>query len=153
MAPPEKHLVRVIKGGFVPADNYTAARLRDKGFHIGDELNAILTKARNPAFNRLVHAFGKVVSENIPMFEGMDSHRVLKRVQIEAKIECAEVLLYAEGVGSFIQFLPRSLSFSSMDESRFKELFKLMCRHIAKTYWKDRTTEEIEAMAEIMVDE
>ena len=149
----EKHLLRVIKGGFVPADNYTADRLRAKGYNIGDELNAVLTKARSPKFNRLVHAFGKIVSENIPMFEGMDSHRVLKRVQIEAKIECDEVLLYAEGVGSFIQFLPRSLSFSAMDEGRFKELFVAMCRHIAKTYWKDRTTEQIEAMAEVMVDE
>lgn len=149
----EKHLLRVIKGGFVPADNYTADRLRSKGYNIGDQLNAVLTKARNPAFNRLVHAFGKIVSDNIPMFEGMDSHRVLKRVQIEAKIECDEVLLYAEGVGSFIQFLPRSLSFSSMDEGRFKEVFVEMCRHIAKTYWKDRTPEQIEEMAGIMVDE
>jgi hypothetical protein len=153
MASQEKHLLRVIKGGFVPADNYTATRLREKGYHVGDMVNAVLTKARNPAFNRLVHAFGNLVSENIPMFEGMDAHKVLKRVQVEARIECDEVLLYAEGIGEFIQFIPRSLSFSSMDETRFKEVFKLMCRHIAKTYWHGLSAEKIEEMAELMVDE
>jgi len=153
MSAQEKHLLRVVKGGFEPADNYTRDRLREKGYHVGDMLNAILTKARNPAFNRLVHAFGKVLSENIEAFAGMDSHRVLKRIQIEAKIECDEVLLYAEGVGSFIQFLPRSLSFSSMDEGRFREVFVAMCRHVVKVYWKAQTPEQIEHMAELMVDE
>lgn len=31
-----RHMLRVIKGGFAPADNYTADALRARGYRIGD---------------------------------------------------------------------------------------------------------------------
>ena len=33
---PERHALRVIKGGFAPADGGTANRLREKGVRVGD---------------------------------------------------------------------------------------------------------------------
>jgi hypothetical protein len=161
MASQEKHLLRLttcschgeMRRVFMAQDGYTQARLMGKGYHIGDCLNAVITKARNPKFNRLVHAFGRIVAENIDSFSCMNSHKVLKRLQLEANIECEEISLQMEGLGTVLHRTPLSLSFSSMDEGRFKEVFRLMCRYIAETYWPEMDEAEIASMAELMADE
>jgi hypothetical protein len=145
-------MLRVQKGSLIPADGYTQQRMREKGYVLDDVLAATLTKPRNPAFNRLVHAFGQIVAENIEAFEGLDAHKVLKRLQIEANIGCDEVPLNFPGIGPCTYRVPRSLSFVSMDDGEFKEVFQAMCTHVAKTYWQDLTAEQIEEMAQIMAD-
>lgn len=149
----KKYPLRVIKGGFAPADRYTQDELRDKGFHLNDLVYAQITKPRNPQFNRLVHAFGRLVSENIDGFEHLDSHSVLKRLQIEGNIACKEIGIIFPGLGPTTYRIPKSLSFASMDEAEFSDTFKQFCRYVAEKYWKDLDPSQIEEMAQVMAQE
>lgn len=150
---PERLALRVIKGGFAPADNFTIERLRAKGYRVNDLVFAEMKKPRNPRFYRLAHAFGTMVSENIEAFDGVTAHGALKRIQLEANIGCEEVAYMAPGFGLVEQRIPKSLSFESMDDGEFREVFLGMCRHIASTYWPEMSEQEIAEMAEVMVGE
>ena len=120
---PERVLMLVVKGGMVPADGYAASRLREKGYNVGDTLLATFVKPRNPKFHRLAHAFGRMCAENIDEFSRMSAHDVIKRMQMEADIGCDMVDVTMPGVGSVEVRMPRSLSFASMGEGEFREVF------------------------------
>lgn len=149
----EKIFMRVIKGGFCPADNFSESQLRAKNFKIGDVVGADIRKLRNQKFNRLVHRIGQLCSANIDAFAGLGAHTALKRIQIEGKIACDEIGIMVPGYGMVIQFIPRSLSFDSMDEAEYHDCAKRICRLIAERYWNGLEPEQIEAMAESMIDE
>lgn len=149
---PERLLLSIGKGCLTPADGYTASRLRARGYRMGDEVLAVLTKPRNPKFHRLVHQFGQVLVDNIEAFENLDGHRVLKRLQIEGGIACDEIPLVIPGIGPCAYKVPRSLSFESMDEGEFHETFREFSKHVAKQYWPGVKPEQIEAMAGFMPD-
>lgn len=150
---PERFPLRVVKGAFTPADPSCQARLREKGFKSGDLVFVEFRKPRNPRFHRLAHALGRLCSDNIEAFEGMDAHRVLKRLQIEAQIGCDEIAIVVPGIGKCLHLIPRSLSFESMSEDEFHEVVSGFCRQIAKHYWPTLTPEKIEEMAGVMVNE
>ena len=145
----EKFMLRVKKGALVPADGFTEQRLREKHYAIGDVLAATLAKPRNAGFHRLVHQFGALLAENLDEFTNMDAHAVLKRLQLEAAIECDEILLQVQG-HKFLHRQARSLSYGSMDEAQFRGVFSAMCRHVSATYWPDCSPDEIASMAEMM---
>ena len=140
-------------GALLPADPYSASRLRDRGYRVGDLLAAELVKPRNPKFNNLVHRIGQLVVANIEAFSGLDAHRAIKRLQIEGRIACDEIGIHAQGYGMLVQFVPRSLSFESMDEGEYRDAARGICRTIAERYWHDLTPEAVEEMAESMVQE
>lgn len=148
--PKESFLLAVSKGALVPADNYTAERLRAKGYRMGDVLRATLAKPRNPRFHRLAHAFGKLCAENIERFEGMDAHKVLKTIQYEADIACERMTVKLPGLGMVEVRQTESLSFESMDEGRFREVYMAMCNHVSRAYWPGLTAEQVAEMAETM---
>lgn len=148
----ERLLLRVEKGALVPADGFTAARLRARGFRVGDEVMAELTKPRNPKFHRLVHKFGEVIAENIEAFEGLDGHAVLKRLQIEGDIGCDHIALNFPGIGPCVYRQARSLSFENMDDGEFAEVFRAFSRYVAKTYWPSMKPEQIEQMAGLFAE-
>ena len=148
---PERIALRIEKGCLRPADGLSQERLRAKGFHVGDVVFAELKKPRNPGFHRLAHALGKLVAENIEDFEGMSSHATIKRLQLEAGVACEEIAYRVKGM-SVIQRIPRSLSFESLDDGEFHEVFGGICRHISANYWKDLDAEQVAAMAELMPD-
>lgn len=152
MSKPEKLMLKVIKGGFAPADDYTSKKLRERNYSIGEIVAGQITKPRNPKFWRLAHGLGTLVSENIQGFEGMDSHKVIKRLQREALIECDEFAFHVPGCGMVIQYIPRSLSFESMSEDVFSEVYSGICQWIVKTYWPTETTERIEEMALLLAN-
>jgi hypothetical protein len=79
----------------------------------------------------------------------MDCHKVLKRLQREALIECDEFVFKLAGM-MVTQFTPRSLSFESMSEEVFSDVYARMCQHIVKEYWPTETTERVAEMAELM---
>lgn len=149
---PEKFALRVVKGGFQPADITTESRLRDKSYHVGDIVFAQLSKPRNPKYHRLVHQFAIMLAENIDEFTGLNPHSILKRIQYEANIGCEEMGAKVPGVGFVMIRIPRSLSFESMDQGEFEEVYRAMCRHIAETYWHGFTEEKIAEMAEVMAN-
>ena len=148
---PERIALRIDKGCLRPADGLSQERLRAKGFHVGDVVFCEMKKPRNPGFHRLAHALGKLVAENIEDFEGMSAHSTIKRLQLEAGVACEEIAYRINGM-SVIQRIPRSLSFESLDDGEFHEVFGAICRHIAANYWKDLTAEEVAKMAELFPD-
>lgn len=151
----ERLLLRIAKGALLPADGYTASRLRDKGYKVGDQVLVELFKPRSPGFHRLAHRLGQLVSENIDEFAGVEAHTVLKRIQIEANIACDEVLAYMEIMGQRIkinQRIPRSMSFASMDDGEFRETFRQFSTYIASEYWPSLTAEQVENMADLMAE-
>ena len=149
---PEETLWRVGAGVLEPYDAGTSAQLRAKGFKRGDVLATGLKKARNPGFNSLAHKLGSLLAENLDAFESLDSHKVLKRLQIEGHIGCDEIALNFPGVGPCVYRVPRSLSFASMDEGEFQQVIKAMCKYVAKTYWPTCTPEQVEQMASCWVE-
>ena len=152
---PERLLLTVGKGVLIPADGYTAKRLREHGYRIGDNLLAVLTKPRSPGFHRLAHRLGQLVADNLDEFSGMGGHAVLKRLQIESNTECDEIPLFLDLLGQKIKIshrIPHSLSFASMDEVTFKATIRRISEWIAQTYWPSLTAEQIEVMAESMPD-
>lgn len=148
----ERIPLRIIKGALIPADDMAASRLRAKGYHLNDVVFAEFKKPRNPKFHRLAHRIGSLVAENIDVFSGMTAHNVLKRLQWEGNIACEEVVVQdADGEIRMIRW-PLSMSFESMDQGEFKEVVAAFCRHIAETYWPGLDPEQIEEMADSMVD-
>ena len=150
---PREVLLRVTKGALVPMDELSRAELRRRAFGVGDVLRAELKKARHPEFHRLMHAFARLVAENIDAFAGLDAHSVLKRLQVEGNVGCDEIAVVFPGVGPCTYRVPRSLSFASMDEGEFREVSRAFAAYVARTYWKTCTAEEIERMAECMPSE
>jgi len=145
--------LRVIKGGFVPADGYAHTQLREKGYSVGDVLAADLKKLNNPAFNRLHHCIGQLCAANIEAFSGMNAHQVLKRLQWEANIHCEEVGVQVPGIGLAMMRFPLSLSFDELDDGERKQVARAMCRHVSEKYWSTLTPEQVEEMASSWVEE
>ena len=150
---PEGIYLRVMHGALVPADNYARMQLSAKGYHTNDVLLATLKKLRSAGFNRLVHRIGQLVVANIEDFAGIDAHKAIKRLQIEGRVACDEIGVMVQGYGMVIQFIPRSLSFESMDEGEYREAARGICRTIAERYWPNMTAEAIEELAESFVEE
>lgn len=146
-------MLKVVKGGFAPADSYTNGILRQRGYCIGDIVGAVITKCNNPKFNGLHHRIGQLCADNIEAFEGMEAHSVLKRIQWEANIWCEEVPVFLDGGLVATMRFPRSMSFENMDDSQRREAVLAMCRYISKRYWPSLTPEAIEEMAESFVTE
>ena len=150
---PQRHALRVIKGGFAPADCSAATGLRAKGYRIGDLVFAQITKPRNPLFHRLVHRFGTLVANNIDAFTGRDSHDVLKRLQVEGDIGCDHVGLNFPGIGPCVYRIPRSLSFESMGDGEFSQIYTAFAQYVSDTYWPSLTAKQIQEMTAAMPEE
>lgn len=149
----EKLMMKIAKGAIIPADQYTTNKLKLRNYSIGDVVSVQIAKPRNPKFHRLVHGLGALVVENIEGFEGMDSHKALKRLQREGMIECEETTFKVEGCGMVTQYVPRSLSFESMSEEVFAEVYKQICGVVVRMYWPKETTERVAEMAGLMVSQ
>jgi hypothetical protein len=146
-----RYALRVIKGGYAPADSSTAALLRG-GHRVGDLVFVEFTKPRNPKFHRLAHQLGGMLAENLEAFENTGWHQVLKRLQIEGDIGCDHIALNFPGIGPVEYRQARSLSYESMDEGEFKAVIAAMCQYVAKAYWPSCTPEQVEAMASCWVE-
>lgn len=148
----ERMMLRVVKGALIPADSYTEARLRDRGYKIGDIVSADIKKPRHPKFHGLVHQLGALVAENIESFSGMKAHAVLKRLQWEGNIGCEEMGVMVPGVGMAMIRTPKSLGYESMDQGEFYEVMRAFCNWISEKYWPSLDAEQIEQMAGVMVE-
>jgi hypothetical protein len=146
----ETFLLVVEKGCLVPSDRHTQERMRALGYHVGDVLSATLTKSRNPGFHRLAHAFGQLCADNIDRFTGMNCHAVLKCIQYEADISCDRMMVNLKGFGMVEVRIPKSLSFDSMDEGEFREVYSAMCRHVANEYMTDLDEHQVAQLVEAM---
>lgn len=169
MSKQKKINLRVEKGGFVPNDRADKEDLQERNYKIGDVVQAVITKPRNPLFNRLVHRIGWLCIAHLKEFRDYQSaHLVLKRLQLEGNLGCDEIMIEQAIVDATFPYLlskpisqpglvkfrvPQSLSFENMDEHEFKEISKGFCRHISEYYWQDLDADAIEEMAESFVEE
>lgn len=110
-------------------DQHEAMRLREAGYLPGQEVQAQFDEERNLLNFRQAHALAKFVRDNTDAFpESLDSHRVLKRIQVEADIE-VDLLddeVYVEGLGwlPLKRKEPRSLAFDRMSQETWRAVFK-----------------------------
>ncbi|MBU0703811.1 MAG: hypothetical protein KKC18_08080 [Chloroflexi bacterium] len=148
----DRILMRVMRGGFQPADAHAEAELRGRNYRIGDLVSAEIRKPRNPKFHALAHALGAIVRENIEGFEGMGAHEVIKRLQLESGASCDELIVDYPGAGKCKVVTARSLSFESMDQAEFHGLMAALCRHVAEKYWPTMDPGKIEQMIGLVVD-
>lgn len=170
--------MRVIQGGFVPADAHAEQQLRDKKFKIGDVVKVFVRKLRNGKFNRKVHRIGQLCVDHIEELRHMDAHSVIKRLQLEGNIYCDEMaikpsvagitipkqiigmlepILNAFGLkltesGLLIVRYPQSLSYESMTQDEYEDAAKRICRYLSENYWHGLEDWQIDEMAENMVD-
>lgn len=151
-AKPQRVAFRVIERGLQPADRWAEKEFKSKRLKVGQVVYATINKLRSRGLNRLVHRVGKLCVENIEAFEGMDSHAVIKRLQIEANVACEEIGVLLPDGDMVIYRVPRSISFDSMDEAEFRDVGRALCRYIARRYWVGLAPEQIEVMAGSMVD-
>jgi len=146
----EKIMLIVRKGCLFPADDIAEEALRERKYAVNDKVSAVLRKPRNPQYHRLAHVFGKMLVENLEDFENLNSHEALKKIQIEAKIKCQRIPILLKHTRISDYLIPQSLSFESMDQTEFQEVYKAMCAHVFKRYWPDLTPQQVEEMTGVM---
>ena len=142
----------VAKGRLEPANDRAMQALRDMHLGLGEIVHAKIVQPRNPRFFRLAHQLGALIRDNVPSFELLTSHQVLKRLQFESGVECDDMEMRIPNVGMTTVRVPKSLAFDSMNEADFRHLMTSLCRHVADTYWPDCTPEQVEQMAEAMIE-
>lgn len=138
---------------FIPASGTDMQNIRERGIKIGTTLRCDMKQPRNLQFHRLAHALGRIVSENIDAFTGMQAHAALKKLQTDSGVECDVTKTDIPGVGVLETKAPRSMAFDAMEQSRFFTMMTGLCQHIASQYWPQCTAEQIEDMASAMVQE
>lgn len=148
----ERIELRIERGCLIPATERSRQVLRARGYKMGDIVMADLKRERNPRFNALAHAIGGLCATNIPQFDSMDAHGVLKRLQLESGIECDEQVAEMPDGTQYLVRQPRSMAFEKMDEAQFGKLVAGLCSWIAARYWPQLTPDQIEQMAGAMVD-
>lgn len=136
-----------VVGAFVPNSDEDKNYLRERGYKNGEKIRAVLTKPRNEKFNRMVHGMGHLIAENIEGYEGMRSHDAIKKLQIEAQIHCNVEVLTFEGM-TLHRFIPKSISYDSMDEHAFQDFWIQCCKYLIDKHWHNLDEDELTEMIE-----
>ena len=136
-------------------DSGEAEKLREAGFTVGTEVTAQFDTGRNLLNFRQAHALAKFVRDNTEAFDpDLDSHAVLKRIQVDADIECdmADEEVFVEGLGwiPLKRRVPRSLAFDRMTQTVWREVFTRFKNYCITTYFPDWGRDEIHQFEEIL---
>lgn len=140
-------------GALVPSTRWDQKALHDRKLKVGTQVRGLLQKPRNPKLNGLGHALCAFIAERVPGFEDGDGHAALKKLQRECGAYCEAYEIDLGPLGIVQASQARSIAFDDMEEDEFLDLLKQIARHIAATYLKDMTPEEVEAAVEMMVQE
>lgn len=137
----------------LPGDD--ATEMRQRGYREGDEISAEFRADRNIKNFRQAHALAQFVLDNTEAFPpGVDSHEAIKRIQRDADIECDEQTITID-LGTFGKHeasirVPRSLSFSTMDQEVWRTVYKALKDHIVRTYFADWNAAQIAEFDDIL---
>lgn len=122
-----KVLLRRTEQGYVPVYESDIDRMKRIG--IGDEVMAELTKPRNYQFHKKFMALVNLGFSNQDKIENFDHYRYI----LEMKAGNFEAVETGKGTVYF----PKSISFSSMDETEFQELYDkvvdILCKELDLT--------------------
>lgn len=165
-------LLVVSEGGFTVADEQARTVCRHARLRRNEVVSAHIHRGGNPKLNRLAHRFGQLCRDHLPGFEGLDAHTSLKKLMAESGVGCEHLSVegsqiaaameralgerYGESGVELAQALipylqgtqvtaacPRSLSFASMDEAEFRDVFTGLAQYLASHYWPHMTPDEI----------
>jgi len=150
--------------------------MAERGYRVGDEVRAVLTKARVIEHHRKAHLLGQMVVSQVEGFESETSHSALKRLQVDSGVFCelesidaapiveallsaSEAVLGAVATSMLRAVLPKiekiqvtvaqSLAFDRMSQEEFSKFYTGICAYLALTYWPSLTAEQVEAQAEL----
>jgi hypothetical protein len=126
---------------------------KEREYRVGDQVRCEIKKARNIKFHRLVHGLGRLVSEQIDKFQGLDAHTTIKKLQLDAGVCCTYEYFDIPDLGRVMRSVPESIAFDYMPEERFREFWRGICQHLIEKYWPTLTEEAIEAMTGLMPGE
>jgi hypothetical protein len=145
----------------VAAHPIDKAICRERQYRPGDMMLADLFKERNSRFYRLAHQLATFVRNNVDEFAlERSSHKVLKALQVAARVECDEAeedideLLDLGSLGQHRitrhvqKWVPRSLNFTDMDDAQFAVVWEALCDYVAATYFPDWSQAQIEEAVE-----
>jgi hypothetical protein len=165
-----------IVGALVPRFATDRRLMRERGYKVGDELRAEVTKPRILGQHRKAHLLGQLVVAQVEGFEQLDCHAAIKRLQRESSICCeveqidagpvveailkaAEALLGEAATRMLRAVLPeikaidvqvpQSLAFDRMPQDQFEQFYRGICAHLCVRYWPQCTPEQVEQMAEL----
>lgn len=151
--------------------------LKERGYRVGDELRAELSKPRILGQHRKAHLIGQLCVEQLEGFERENSHSAIKRLQRESGICCelqaidaspvveailaaAQTLLGAAvtkmlravlpEIKTIEVSVPQSLAFDRMEQGEFEQFYRGLCGYVCAEYWPHLTADEVAAMAELM---
>lgn len=122
-------------GALVPSHPIDQRLMRERKFTVNREVRAELKQPRNPAFHRLAHAVGNLLSDNVEAFAGLSGHEALKRVQRESGVACEEMELdLGPVIGKVLVKQPRSLAFDEMAEDEFAGFFEGITAYVGEHF-------------------
>lgn len=166
-----------VVGALVPRFATDRRLMRERGYRIGDDLRAEVTKPRILGQHRRAHLLGQLVIAQVEGFERLDSHSAIKRLQREAGVCCdveqidagpvvAAILAAAESILGAVAtrmlkavlpeikaidvLVPQSLAFDRMEQGEFELFYAGICAHLCARYWPQCEPEQVEGMAELM---
>lgn len=111
-------------GALVPDHDIDRRSMKERKLYVGKMVRATLREDRNPMFWRKAHVLGGWLANNVEMFEGLDMHVALKRLQEKSGIgvEVEEFQVPEIGLKG-TRTVAASLNFSDMDETEFTTLW------------------------------
>ena len=166
-----------VVGALVPRFATDRRLMRERGYKVGDDLRAELSKPRILGQHRKAHLIGQLCVEQLEGFEREDSHSAIKRLQRESGICCelqtidaspvVEAILAAAQslLGAAVTKMlravlpeiktievsvPQSLAFDRMEQGQFEQFYRGLCGYVCAEYWPHLTADEVAAMAELM---
>lgn len=138
-----------IIGAFVPKSDADNHYLRERGYKNGETIRAVFNKPRNERFNRLVHGMGHIIVENLEGYENLRSHEAIKKLQVEAKVHCDVEVLEFDGM-VLHRYIPKSISYDSMDEHTFQSFWMECCNFLIEKHWHNLNEDQLTDMIEFI---
>lgn len=130
-------LIKQLNGSLIPA--YDSDKKYTDKLKVGEPLTGNFTKPRNPEFHKKYFALLDLSYSNSLLSESL----TFEDFRGEIIMRAGYYVSYRDFKGN-LQYKPKSISFSNMDEIEFGELYNNSMDVILKYVLKDNTIEEIE---------
>ena len=121
----ELYLTKQLNGSFLPSYDSDYEKL--KKLKLGEEYKCIIRRPRNLKFHRKFFALIKMIFDNQEIYK--DADRLRKDLLIEAGYSDEWVDFHGE-----IHKEAKSISFASMDEDKFNELYSRVLDEIVRHF-------------------
>jgi hypothetical protein len=135
----------------VAANQLARDEMKRRKFTRGTRLQVEMKRPRNLPFWRKAHVLAGLCIENVDAFDGLDLHQALKKLQLNANVECDNLTFIAADGTKFRYRQARSLSFDNMDEGTFTVAYDRIVEYIKDRFfseWDDDQMAELIQLTE-----